>query len=451
MTVQDADLDISEAGRLRTAGRFDDQVMAKVSARLLWFLFVLYCAAFLDRINIGFAALTMNKDLGLTAAMYGFATTVFYTGFIVAEVPSNLALARFGARRWIARIMVTWGLASAATMFATSETSLYVIRFLIGLAEGGFLPGVLLYMSYWFPPSYRVRATALFMVAQPVTTALGAPVSGLILQMDHAGLAGWQWMFLLQGLPAVVLGVVTWFYLTERPENAAWLNGAEKAAIARRFEAEEAVAGAPRSHAGLGVWRELGSRDVLLLCLGYFCLVVSLNTGSIWTPQIMREVLGGATSLFVVSAFSALPALCTIVSMLGWGWWAERSRNRNLSTVLPMVFAGTGWMLVAFAAIPALRVLGLVMGSMGSFTAMTVFWTLPMEVLSKKARPAGVALVSAFGMLGSATSPWVVGVLKDLTGTFAAGLGYATIMLGLGVVAVMVMPKVVPPQRRPRA
>ncbi|HEY7820503.1 MAG TPA: MFS transporter, partial [Vicinamibacteria bacterium] len=218
-----------------------EPVIRKVSRRLIPFLFLLYVFAYLDRINIGFAALAMNRDLGLTATMFGIANTIFYVGYMLFEIPSNIALARFGARIWIPRIMITWGIASTATMLAASPTSLYLIRFFVGVAEAGFVPGVLLYLTYWFPPSHRARANAVFMVAMPVTIAFGASISGLVLEgLDGAfGMAGWRWLFLVEGLPSIVLGVIAAFYLTSRPAEARWLTPEEKSVLEASLTAAE--------------------------------------------------------------------------------------------------------------------------------------------------------------------------------------------------------------------
>ena len=229
--------------------------------RVVWFLFFLYILAYLDRINIGFAALAMNRDLGLTPTTFGIANTIFYLGYLAFEVPSNIMLARFGARVWLARIMVTWGIASTATALAMGETSLYALRLVVGIAEAGFVPGVLLYLTYWFPHTHRARANAFFMVAQPVAIAFGSLLSGYILRMDGIlGVDGWRWVFILEGVPSIVLGVVTFFYLKDRPRDASWLTGEQRAAIERELAAD---APPPARHGSM--WTELRSRQVLLL------------------------------------------------------------------------------------------------------------------------------------------------------------------------------------------
>ncbi|WP_333823928.1 MFS transporter [Pinisolibacter sp.] len=419
----------------------DERAIAKAYRRLIPLLFVLYVASFLDRINIGFAALEMNKDLKISAAEFGLSIAIFYIGYILCEVPSNLLLVRFGARLWISRIMITWGLASAATMFAVGAWSLYGLRFLVGVAEAGFLPGVLLYLTYWFPPSHRGRAIALFFLAQPVTIALGSPVSGLFLKMDGlGGLEGWQWLFLLEGLPSVALGFVTLYLLPNGPKTARWLSDEEKSALQQRIEAEQGLHASPDGHRRTGVWAELRSPSVLLLCLAYFGLVVSLTTNSSWTPQIMNEALKGFTSDYlVVGLMTAVPAVCAGIMMPLWSALSDRRTERTWYIVVPMAIAVAGWGLVALSSIIQVRVVGLCLASMGSLTAMTVFWTVPPLHLSPKGRPAGTALINAAGIVGSATAPIVIGRLRDLTSNFSASLWYTAAMLTLSIATLLVL------------
>ncbi len=410
-------------------------MIGKISRRLLWFLFLLYMFSFLDRINIGFAALSMNRSLGLSATAFGLASTVFYVGYVACEIPSNLLLVRYGARRWLARIMVTWGIISAGTMLVDGARELYIARFLLGIAEAGFAPGVLLYLTTWFPPAHRGRANGLLMVAQPVAMALGASVSGLILQMDGIwGLQGWRWLFLIEGLPSVVLGFVTWFYLTDRPGMARWLSGREKTLLAERLD-EEAAA---RPTLAGGAWRTILQRDVLLLCVAYFCLVNSLNAISTWLPQIVRQVLA-ARSLAYVGFVSALPAAVAAVVMLLWGFSSDRHNERGWHTVAALALTAIGWVLVIIAPLPELRLFGLVCATSGAFSAMVVFWPLPPRILFGTARAVGLALISSVGLMGSAVSPAVIGFLRDLTGGFTAGLLYITALLVVSMVLVIIV------------
>ncbi len=401
-----------------------ESVIRKVSRRLIPFLFLLYVFSYLDRINIGFAALSMNRDLGLTATMFGIANAIFYVGYFLFEIPSNLMLARYGARVWIPRIMITWGIASTATMFASTPAGLYLIRFLVGVAEAGFVPGILLYLTYWFPQSHRARANAVFMLAMPVTIAFGASISGLILQWGDGflGLAGWRWLFLIEGLPSVLLGIVAAFYLTSRPADAKWLTEEEKAALVGSLASGES------GHSKKSPWKELLGRNVILLSIAYFGLTMTLNTNATWTPQIAREALEGS-SLSIVGIVVAIPALVTALVMPLWSARSDRRRERTLHIVIPMCLAALGWLLVATAPQPWARFVGLVWVSIGAFAAMAVFWTVPPVILSAAARPAGIAFISSCGILASATSPLLVGWLRDLTESFTASILFVAVVL----------------------
>jgi len=397
------------------------RAVRKVSRRLLWFLVLLYAFSYLDRINLGFAALAMNHDLRLTATQFGAASTIFYLGYVLCEIPSNLMLARFGARVWLPRILVTWGIASAATMFATGAMSLYSIRTLVGLAEGGFLPGVLLYLTLWFPQAHRARANALFMIAQPLTIALGAPLSGLILDRHSAfGMAAWRWLFLVEGLPSVILGIIAYFYLTDKPEDAKWLSRDEKDALARSLEPQVRDQPTP--------WGEILSRPVILLSIAYFGLIMTLNTIVTWTPQIVREMIK-EHSFSSVGLLTAIPALITAVCMPFWSAHSDRTRERVWHVAAPLGLAAVGWVFVASFHLADLRMLGLTFCAAGGFTAMSVLWTVPQGLLSSAARPAGIAFVSSCGILASMATPLLIGYLHDLTHSFAAGLFFLAFVL----------------------
>ena len=405
-----------------------DAAYRKVFRRVVSFLFLLYICAYLDRINIGFAALSMNRDLGLTPTAFGLANTIFYVGYMLFEVPSNLMLARLGARTWLARIMVTWGIASTATAFAGGATSLYVMRLLVGVAEAGFVPGVLLYLTYWLPRSHQARANAWFMVAQPLSISCGSILSGYIMQMNGVlGLAGWRWLFIIEGVPSIVLGVVTFFYLQDEPRQARWLSDGERDAIAA------AVAAESPDTAGARVWSELGSRRVVLLCLSYFGLVSTLNTNATWVPQIVREILGGPADFLRVGVWTAIPAIITMVAMPLWSARSDRRDERLWHVRVPMALAALGWVLVVMAASPLARFAGLTLVSIGAFCGMAIFWTLPAAVLSPAARPAGIAVISTAGIFGSAVSPSIIGMLRDATGNFSAGLLYVAVLLVVSI------------------
>jgi ACS family 4-hydroxyphenylacetate permease-like MFS transporter len=416
----------------------NDLVFRKVFRRLIWFLFILLVVSFIDRINVAFAALTMNKALGLSATAFAMSITVFYVAYALFEVPSNLILAKVGARLWIARIMITWGFASAATMFAVDAWSLFGLRALVGAAEAGFLPGILLYLTYWFPRSCRARANALFIMGIPATIAIASTISGFILQMDGLlALAGWQWLFLLEGLPAVACGIICLFYLDDSPARAKWLSEDEKQEIATRLEQDRALE--ENVHGKRSVLSQLGSRNVVLLCAAYFGLISSLNANSTWVPQIVQGLAGG-TSYAVIGLLTALPAIITVAVMPSWGASSDRRNERVWHLRIALLLAAAGWLLVIGSDVAIARYLGLVLVSAGSFCALLTFWTIPVAILSPAARPAGIAFVNTIGIGGgSAISPLVIGYLKDLTGGFTSGLLYVIAMLIMSVICVTIV------------
>jgi MFS transporter, ACS family, 4-hydroxyphenylacetate permease len=419
-------------------------VTRKVSRHLLGFLFLLFLVSFLDRINIGFAGLTMMKDLGLTSTQFGLATTLFYLAYIAFGIPSNLALARVGARRWISLIMIAWGLASTATMFAHSAASLYGLRMIVGVTEAGFLPGMLVYLASWFPSAWRARANALFMIAMPVTAALGSAMSGYILKLDgHAGLAGWQWLFLIEGLPAAVLGVMAFFYLDDTPRDARWLSDAEKRALEAELAAAEAGNLAIRESAvpgqRLGLWTQLKSPVVIRYAAAYFCLVNTLAMVAVWAPLIVKGFSAGASNV-TVGLLATIPQIVTIVAMIGWGRRSDRKQERKWHLIAPMLLSGLGCMLTAQGGTPSVQLIGVCLASAGSYTAMSIFWTTPDQAFTPEARAIGLAVINAIGNISSAANPLVVGWLRDVTHSYAAGLVYSAVLLVLGAAIVATLP-----------
>ena len=295
---------------------------------------LLYFIAFIDRVNIGFASLTMNKDLGFSPSVFGFGAGIFFLGYFLFEVPSNLILEKVGARIWIARVMITWGLISSGMAFVQGSTSFYVLRFLLGAAEAGFFPGIILYLSYWFPARKRAAVTALFMAAAPLSTALGSPISGALLEMHGLlGLAGWQWMFLIEAVPALILGVVVLFYMTDRPEKAKWLADDERAWLVNEMNAERAAKSGTASHS---IWRGLADPKVLALSLVYFGTSAGLYTLGIWAPQIIKEF--GLTSL-QVGFLNAIPATLAVVAMVLWARHSDRTGERKWHVVAACLLA----------------------------------------------------------------------------------------------------------------
>lgn len=426
---------------IKTASSPQQAVMRKVSRRLLGFLFLCFVLSFLDRINIGFAGLTMMGDLGLSSTQFGMATTLFYIAYIACGIPSNMALAKVGARKWIGSLMIAWGLASTATLFATDASSLYLLRILVGITEAGFLPGVLLYLTFWFPAAYRARANALFMIAMPFTAGFGSALSGLILSLDGVwGLHGWQWLFLLEGMPSVAMGFVVFGYLNDTPSQAHWLSPEDKQQLQQALAADKPLATRTEENEPGSLLREMLSPTVLLFSLVYFCLVNTLAMIAVWTPLIIKSISAADSSNSTIGFLAMIPQVCTIIGMVVWGLHSDRSQERKWHLVLPMLVAAAGWLFAAYAGNPLVKLCGICMAATGSYTAMSIFWTTPDQALSFAARAIGIAVINAFGNIGSALNPLVVGWLKDLTQSFTAGIVYATVLLVVGALLSLLLP-----------
>ncbi|ECI9603694.1 TPA: 4-hydroxyphenylacetate permease [Salmonella enterica subsp. enterica serovar Muenchen] len=442
------------ADQYRQLSEQQQSVINKLFRRVIIFLFVLFVFSFLDRINIGFAGLTVGKYLGLNATMFGLATTLFYVTYVIFGIPSNIILGIVGARRWIATIMVCWGLASTATMFATGPTSLYILRMIVGITEAGFLPGVLVYLTYWFPAYFRARANALFMVAMPVTMMLGSAASGYIMSMDGIlDLKGWQWLFLLEGFPSVLLGIIVWIYLDDTPAKAKWLTDEDKKTLKDMMDADKLDLVQPEgglSHSALqkaSMWREIFTPVIILYTLAYFCLTNTLSAVNIWTPQILQSFNEGSSNI-VIGLLAAIPQVCTIAGMVWWSRRSDRQQERKMHTILPYLFGAAGWLLASATSHSMLQLLGIIMASVGSFTAMAIFWTTPDQSISMRAKAVGIAVINAVGNIGSGLSPLLIGWLKDQTGSFNSGLYFVAGLLVLGAFLVWMIPM---NDSRPRA
>jgi ACS family tartrate transporter-like MFS transporter len=391
--------------------------ISKATRRLIPFLCLCYAVNFLDRVNVGFAALAMNEDLGLTPSMFGAGAGIFFVGYILFEIPSNLALQRFGARIWIARIMISWGLIAAAMALVHSETSFYVMRFLLGVAEAGFFPGIILYLTYWFPARERARIVSLFMAAVPLATVIGGPVSGALLELHGlGGLKGWHWLFIVEGLPAVLLGVVALKFLDDRPEDASWLSKKERQALAATLAAE-AKATRKIGYAGLG--QALTRPRVLVLGLLYFCLVVGLYGIGFWMPQVIQTF--GLAPL-KIGFFTAIPYFFASIAMVIWGWHSDRTGERIWHVALPLFLAAFAFAWSASTLPLGLTMVALTIATLGIYAAIGTFWSLPTAILTGTGAAAGLALVNSMGNLGGLAGPSIVGVIKQATGSFTAAL-----------------------------
>lgn len=405
-----------------------DKVFVKATWRLVPFMVLLYVVAYLDRVNVGFAALTMNTDLGLTAAMYGFGAGIFFFGYFLFEVPSNVIMEKVGARLWICRIMLTWGVLSMATAFVTGPWSFYVVRFLLGLAEAGFFPGMVLYLTYWYPSAWRARLISLFLAAVPLANVIGGPLSLDILGRMHGLLAlhGWQWLFLVEGLPSVALGVMVLWWMPNGPRDAKWLSDDERCTIETALAAEPAA-----QHTRL-MPMFLDPR-VWLLAIPDFGIVLGLYGVNLWLPQIVSGMGFGWWTGFIVAA----PYLVAVFVMVLWGRSSDARHERvwHISSAALLGAAGLVGAMVFTSPLAVLLSLGVAI--CGTYAALAVFWTLPPSFLGGTAAAGGIALINSISNLGGFFGPAIMGSLKDLTGNYTAGLG--VLAGGMIVAAVLVV------------
>lgn len=393
------------------------RTIRRISIRIVPFIMLLYFIAFIDRVNIGFAALTMNKDLGFSPTVFGFGAGIFFFGYFLFEVPSNIILDKVGARLWIARVMITWGIISGAFAFISSETSFYVMRFLLGAAEAGFFPGIILYLSYWFPARHRAGVVSLFMAAAPISVVLGSPISSALLGMDGLmGLKGWQWMFLLEAVPAVILGFVVLAYMTDRPEKATWLKDEEREWLVNTMNAEHAAKAAIARHS---IWRGLADPRVLALALIYFGTSAGLYTLSIWAPQIIKSF---GLSTMQVGFLNAVPPTIAVIAMVLWARHSDKTNERTWHVVIACVVAAAGLTLAGSAGSVMAVVAALALVNIGISAAKPPLWAMPTMFLSGAAAATGIATINSIGNLGGFVGPAMIGWIKDLTGSFLGGL-----------------------------
>lgn len=408
------------------------RAVARVRRRLIPFLFLLYVVAYLDRVNVGFAALDMNRDLGFSAAVYGLGSGIFFVSYTLLEVPSNLVLARVGAGVWIARIMLTWGLVSAAMAFVQDATTFYVLRFLLGAAEAGFFPGIIYHLMQWFPARERARAVALFMTGTAIAGVVGGPLSSALLLLDGAwGLRGWQWLFLVEGVPAVLLAPIVWRRLNAGPATAAWLPDDERQWLTRTLAEERASA--PTGHGDLRT--AFASGRLWALAAIYFCIVLAFYGVSFWLPQIVQAL--GTASSATVALVSAVPYVAAAVAMVIVGSHSDATGERRWHVAGPAIVGALGF--VAAATVPPSLVLSLTalsVAAMGIWGALGPFWALPTAFLSGRAAAGGVALVNSVGNIGGFVAPTLIGYVRDSTGGFAAGLWVlaAALLAGAAIV-----------------
>lgn len=388
-----------------------------ISWRLIPFLILAYFLAYLDRVNLGFAALTMNADLNFSPTVFAWGAGIFFIGYFIFEVPSNIALEKFGASRWIARIMVSWGIISALMAIVSGSTSFYVLRFLLGVAEAGFFPGIILYLTYWYPAEYRARFLAAFAIAVPVSTVIGAPISGMLLGLDGImGLKGWQWLFIIEGIPSVLLGIVTWFYLTDKPSKADWLTPDQKMWLADKLESERTV---KESAHGMSLGQALTSPKVLMLSVIYFGFVAALYGMQFWLPQIVKAF--GFTN--VQTGFvTAIPYAFGSIAMILWARHSDRTRERVWHVGLPLLLIAVALAVSGVVGNPTVTMVALTVAAIGVFCTFALFWTLPTAWLSGTAAAGAIAMINSIGNLAGFGGPYLIGFVKEATGSTSTGL-----------------------------
>jgi MFS family permease len=410
---------------------FERATMRKVMRRFVPLLFVSSLVALLDRTNVGFAALTMNNDLGLSSTAFGFGAGLFFLTYIVFEVPSNLALERFGARRWIARIMFTWGLLAGATAFVQGEYSFYAVRLLLGAAEAGFFPGVFFFFTLWMPSGYRARVLAVFIAAGVSASVIGSAVSGLLMQLDGlAGLKGWQWMFLIEALPALLLTPVILKVLSDKPGDASWLSKPERDWLIDCLGKEARQRRVADQH---GLLDLLLSPLVIWLGVAYFG-TTGINWGlSFFLPQIVEQF---GLSIPQTGFVSAIPFAVAMVGMIWWGRRSDRLGERRFHLLLPLALAAIGLAASTLVGSPLVRLALLSISAFGVYSAITIFWTLPPRFLARTATAAGIALINSLGNLAGFVDTYAIGAIKDLTGSFSGGL---QLLSGFGMIALLIL------------
>lgn len=396
-----------------------DRARRRIRQRLLPFLFLLYVIAYLDRINVGYAALEMTGDLGLTPEVYGFGAGIFFVGYFLLQIPGTIVVEKWSARRLIAGILVAWGIVAVCTGFIRNAHQFYWVRFLLGAAEAGFFPGIVVYLSHWIAYKERATALALFMTAQPISSIVGSPISGLLLGIHWLGLAGWRWLFILEGLPAVILGAVTLFYLTDWPNQAHWLADDEREWITSALDRETHDR---QTAVTQSIWRTLCKREVLLLCATYFCVVCSVFGFTFWLPTILKKLSG--LSNFAVSAIAALPYCVGLLAMLLNGWSSDRRNERRWHTAVCCMFISVGLGLSVLSQGVAVPTLMFCVAAIGMYGYLPSFWSIPSSFLAGTAAAAAIGLINSLGNLGGFAGPYIVGYLTTATHSFAGGVVY---------------------------
>jgi ACS family tartrate transporter-like MFS transporter len=400
--------------------------MRKIYWRLLPFAVLSYFLAYIDRINVSFAGLTMRDDLNMSAAAFGFALGTFYWGYFIFEVPSNLIMEKVGARLWIARIMITWGILAGITATVTGSTSFGIVRFLLGVAEAGFFPGILLYFTYWFPSYHHARIVSGFLIGLPIAVALGAPISTGLLSLDGLfGLRGWQIMYIAEAIPTVIIGVVTFFLLTDKPEQARFLSGEEKTWLSATLRAERRAKDAVRT---FSLWEAMYNPKVLLLSLNYLGIVTASLGMLFFMPQIIKSL--GDFSNMTVGWLTMIPYICGGISMVTWGHFSDRMNERRWNLLGACVVSTVGLVIAGMTMGTWWALVGMSIAAIGFYGSKGPFWSMPPMFLTGMAAAGAIAWINSLGNLGGFFGSWYVGFMKDLTGSYAGGL-YGLALFGL--------------------
>jgi len=413
----------------------ESRAYARVTQRLIPFLFCCYGAAYLDRVNIGFAKLQMLSALRFSETVYGLGAGIFFIGYFLFEIPSNIILHRVGARRWIARVMLTWAIISAAMVFVRTPTVFYILRFLLGVAEAGFFPGIILYLTYWYPAPRRAGIIALFMTAIPIAGVIGGPLSGWILNAMTGvqGLAGWQWLFLIEALPSLALGVAVLVYLDDRISEAHWLTAAEQELLARRLAEDQQQVS---SHSLLDGFT---NPRVWLLAAVYFCLIAGLYGAGFWMPTLIQR--SGVASPLAIGMLTVLPNAAGAVAMVAISRRSDAARERRWHLVIPALIGAAGWLLtVRYGAHSAAALLGMSLAMAGVTTSLSQFWCLPTAILAGAAAATGIALINSIGNLAGFLSPWVIGWIIDRTHSTDLGVYALAAIMSIGSLLVLTIP-----------
>lgn len=408
----------------------------RITQRLMPFLIVLFMIAYIDRVNVGYAALQMTGDLGFSAEILGFGAGIFFLGYFLFEIPGSLIVEKWSARKWLARIIISWGILAVLMGFIENVTQFYIARFLLGAAEAGFFPGIIVYLSHWFRYQDRAKAVAMFMAALPIANIFGSPISGLILAIDWFGIAGWRWVFILEGIPAIILGVVTIFYLTDRPRDATWLSEAEREWITAELDYEKQLKKSVRDYS---IWEAFRHRNVILLALAYFCAVTCVYGFTFWLPTILKG-LSGFSNLQVISVIAAIPYCVGLVAMQLVGWNSDRTGERRWHVSLSLLAVSIGLFLSALTLDNVwLALLFFCVAGAGLYSYLPGFWALPASFLTESAAAASIGLINSVGNLGGFAGPYIIGYLNTKTGSFYTGVIYLACSALLGAILILLV------------